>query len=340
MSAPLATPLWLNTVQALVSPSLRATTERLCPPMRLVTGYHHGWLDAVGQPVTGGGGKAVRPALSLLSAQAAGAPAESGVPAAVAVELVHNYSLLHDDIMDGDTERRHRPTAWTIFGVSSAILAGDALLTAAFEVLMEKPTPSAVEAARRLAATAQRLIAGQCADLEFEKRTDIALDDCLRMAADKTAALLSCATCLGAVWVGADAALCAGLADFGWHLGVAFQMTDDLLGIWGDVTVTGKPAMEDLRARKKSVPVVSALRSGHPAAERLREYYSRPLPPGGADLPAMAALVEECGGRDHVTALAAAEYEAALRCLDGLVVPAGVRADLTGLARFIVRRDN
>jgi geranylgeranyl diphosphate synthase type I len=103
-----------------------------------VAGYHLGLCDAAGKPTgTPAGGKALRPALTLLSARAAGAPAEQAVPAAVAVELVHNFSLLHDDIMDGDTERRHRPTAWTVFGIGSAILAGDALQALANDLLLE-----------------------------------------------------------------------------------------------------------------------------------------------------------------------------------------------------------
>src|SRR5699024_5603113 len=139
-----------------------------------------------------------------LSAQAAGAPAKRGVPAGVAVECVYNFSLLHDDIMDGDRERRHRPTAWTVFGTSSAILAGDALLTLAQEILLEDGSPGGYWAARCLAAATQRLIAGQTADLEFEGRVDVALDECLTMASDKTAALLACSCSIGAMLAGAQ----------------------------------------------------------------------------------------------------------------------------------------
>jgi geranylgeranyl diphosphate synthase type I len=121
-------PAGVAAARDLVGPSIAGWLERLSPDVRIVASYHLGFVDADGVPSGDGQGKALRPALALLSARAAGAPPERGVAAAAAVEFVHNFSLLHDDIMDGDTERRHRPTAWTVFGVGSAILAGDALL--------------------------------------------------------------------------------------------------------------------------------------------------------------------------------------------------------------------
>src|SRR5271156_1064590 len=169
----------------LVSPAIEAAIGRLTPDVHVVAAYHFGFADAEGNPAGGGSGKALRPALALLSARAAGAPPERGVTAAVAVELVHNFSLLHDDIMDGDTERRHRPTAWTGFGVGPAILAGDALLALAQDILLETP-PYGVWAARCLSAAVQRLIAGQGSDLAFERRDDVQVEECLEMAGDKT----------------------------------------------------------------------------------------------------------------------------------------------------------
>jgi geranylgeranyl diphosphate synthase type I len=120
----------------LVGPAMEAAIARLTPAVHAVAAYHFGFADAAGNPIRSGSGKALRPALALLSARAAGAPPERGVTAAVAVELVHNWSLLHDDIMDNDIERRHRPTAWTVFGVGPAILAGDALLALAQDLLL------------------------------------------------------------------------------------------------------------------------------------------------------------------------------------------------------------
>src|SRR6202047_2599270 len=225
-------PAGVAVARDLVGPATEAAINRLSPRVRRVAAYHYGLADAEGNPVRVGSGKALRPALALLSARAAGVPAERGVTAAVAVELVHNFSLLHDDIMDGDTERRHRPTAWTVFGVGAAILAGDALLTLAQDMLLEDATPQGPWAARCLSVAVQRLIAGQGADLAFERRDDVTLAECQEMAGDKTAALMGCACSIGAIHVGAPPAMAMGLAGFGAHAGQAFQLTDDLLGIW------------------------------------------------------------------------------------------------------------
>lgn len=323
----------------LVAPALRAAVGRLGPGMARVAGYHQGWLDASGQPVQASGGKALRPALALLSARAAGAAAEAAVPAAVAVELVHNFSLLHDDVMDGDAERRHRPTAWAVFGTSSAILAGDALLTAALETLLDVPVAGARPAARRLGAATQRLVCGQAADLGFEQRSDVSLQECLAMARDKTSALLSCASSIGAVLVGAEPALVDGLAAFGEHLGTAFQVVDDLLGIWGTPDLTGKPVLSDLRSRKKSLPVVAALCATGSAAGELAELYFRSSPLDEDELRRAAVLVERAGGRGWAERLAEDEVSSAERCLAGLNLPLQIHDEFREIARFARDRD-
>src|ERR1700759_4294479 len=249
-------PAGVAVARDLVGPATEAAINRLSPRVRRVPPYHYGLAEAEGNPVRVGSGKALRPALALLSARAAGVAPERGVSAAVAVELVHNFSLLHDDIMDGDTERRHRPTAWTVFGVGPAILAGDALLALAQDLLREDNAPQGVWAARCLSVAVQRLIAGQGADLAFEKRDDVGLTECLEMAGDKTAALMSCACSIGAIHAGAAPSLAMGLAGVGAPLGRSFQPTDAVLGIGAAPGATAKPVQSDLRARKKSLPVV------------------------------------------------------------------------------------
>src|SRR5215468_1284345 len=173
-------PAGVAVARDLVGPATQAAIGRLSPGVRRVAAYHYGLANADGNPISGGSGKALRPALALLSARAAGAAPERGVTPAVAVELVHNFSLLHDDIMDGDTERRHRPTAWTVYGVGAAILAGDAMLALAQDILLEDKAPQSLWAARCLSAAVQRLIAGQGADLAFEQRDDVTLAECRR----------------------------------------------------------------------------------------------------------------------------------------------------------------
>jgi geranylgeranyl diphosphate synthase, type I len=333
-------PAGVETARDLVGPAISAAVDRLSPEVRLVAAYHLGLTDSEGRPAgrTGTAGKALRPALALLSARAAGAEPEQGVPAAAAVEFVHNFSLLHDDIMDGDTERRHRPTAWTVFGVGAAILAGDALLVLAQDLLMEGPAPQGTWASRCLSAAVQRLIAGQGADLAFERRDNVTLDECRQMAGDKTAALMACACSIGAIYVGAPAVLAMGLAGFGAHVGLAFQLTDDLLGIWGAPEITGKPVRSDLRTRKKSLPVVAALTSGTEPGRELRELLSRTESLTEDELIRAAGLVEAAGGREWVEAEADAALASADKCLAETDMPDDVRAEFAAIAEFITAR--
>jgi geranylgeranyl diphosphate synthase type I len=333
-------PAGVENARDLVGPATAAAVARLSPEVRIVASYHLGLTDAEGRPTgrSGTAGKALRPALALLSARAAGAAPERGVPAAAAVEFVHNFSLLHDDIMDGDTERRHRPTAWTVYGIGAAILAGDALLALAQDLLLEGPAPQGLWASRCLGAAVQRLIAGQGADLAFERRDDVTLDECRQMAGDKTAALMACACSIGAIYVGAPAVLAMGLAGFGAHVGLAFQLTDDLLGIWGAPDVTGKPVRSDLRTRKKSLPVVAALNSGTQAGRELRALLTQIEPLSEDDLIHAAGLVEAGGGREWAESEADSALASADKCLAETDIPDDVRAEFAGIAEFITAR--
>ena len=332
-------PAGVETARDLVGPAIAAAVATLSPDVRAVAAYHLGLADADGTPSAAvPSGKALRPALALLSTRAAGASPEQGVPAAAAVELVHNFSLVHDDIMDGDTERRHRPTAWTVYGTGAAILAGDAMLALAQDVLLEDAAPPGVWAARALSAAVQRLIAGQGADLAFEQRDDVSLTECLTMAGDKTAALMSCACSIGSIHVGAPPQLAMGLAAFGAHAGLAFQLTDDLLGIWGAPEVTGKPVRSDLRARKKSLPVVAALSAGTAGAGELAALLAREEALSEDDLALAAGLVEAAGGKTWTENEAATQLAAAHKCLADTDMPGDVRAEFAGIAEFITAR--
>jgi geranylgeranyl diphosphate synthase type I len=307
-------PAGVAVARDLVGPATEAAINRLSPGVRRVAAYHYGLADADGNPVRVGSGKALRPALALLSARAAGVSAERGVMAAVAVELVHNFSLLHDDIMDGDTERRHRPTAWTVFGVGAAILAGDALLALANELVLEDIAPGGPWAARCLSTAVQRLITGQSEDLAFESRGDVTLPECIEMAGDKTAALMACACTIGAVHVGASPELAMGLAEFGGHVGLAFQLTDDLL------------------------PVVAALTSGTPEAVELKALLAREDELSEDDLVRASDLIVAAGGKAWAEKEADDRLAAAAASLDGIGVPADVRAEFIAIAEFITAR--
>ncbi|UCM91324.1 polyprenyl synthetase family protein [Streptomyces marincola] len=341
-----AVPALLERGRALAAPALREAVGRLAPPMNTVAAYHFGWIDADGRPAASDSGKAIRPALALLSAEAAGAAPETGVPGAVAVELVHNFSLLHDDLMDGDEQRRHRDTVWKVHGPAQAILVGDALFALANEVILAPGTAGAARAARRLAAASRRLVDGQAQDIAFEHREHVTVAECLEMEGNKTGALLACAASIGAILGGADDALAESLELYGQHLGLAFQAVDDLLGIWGDPRSTGKRTWSDLRQRKKSLPVVAAQAARGPAAERLTALLTADAKKtqeefddfDEAEFATRAALIEEAGGRVWTEGEARRQYDAAVAALHRVDVPAPVRERLTALADFVVVR--
>ncbi|MFE4664843.1 polyprenyl synthetase family protein [Streptomyces sp. NPDC056716] len=330
--------------RTLATPVLRAAVDGLAPPMDTVAAYHFGWIDAQGRPADGDGGKAVRPALAVLSAEVTGAPPETGVPGAVAVELVHNFSLLHDDLMDGDEQRRHRDTVWKVHGPAQAILVGDALFALANDVLLQLGTVEAGRATRRLTTATRALIDGQAQDISYEHRDRVSVEECLEMEGNKTGALLACASSIGAVLGGADDRTADTLEKYGHHLGLAFQAVDDLLGIWGDPEATGKQAWSDLRQRKKSLPVVAALAAGGPASERLGDILAADAKASDfenfseAEFAARAALIDEAGGREWTAAEARRQHVTAIEALDAIDMPDAVRARFTALADFVVVR--
>ncbi|MFB7719820.1 polyprenyl synthetase family protein [Nocardia sp. NPDC056100] len=332
----------LAQTRALVEPAHRAAVDRLSGSMRHIAGYHAGWWDADGAPCAESG-KSVRPALALAAARAISGRhgdmrTRAAIPAAVAVELVHDFSLLHDDVMDHDLTRRHRPSAWAVFGVGQAILTGDALQALSIEVLSELPCPN--PPVRVLISTMLELCAGQSADIGFENRTDVTLDECMTMAAGKTAALLGCACELGALAAGATPQQAAQLRAFGRHLGTAFQLVDDLLGIWGDPRATGKPVGSDLRSHKKSLPVMAALSSGTAAGDQLGRLYHRDEP---VDDPAVAhftELIERAGARRWASTEAEREIASAMTCLARLGASPADTHDLRLLADLITHRNH
>jgi len=325
--------------RAVVNPALREAVDTLPTSMRRIAGYHLGWWDQLGARSAAPSGKALRPTLVLLSAAAVGGSPREALPAGVAVELVHNFSLLHDDVMDGDLTRRHRPTAWSLFGIGPAILAGDSLLTLALDVLASSGHPSAGPGLRMISAAVQELVDGQCADMDFEQRTTVDLAECEGMAAGKTAALMGCAAALGGLFGGAPPEHVERLRLFGEQLGLAFQHVDDLLGIWGDPAVTGKPVFSDLRNRKKSLPVVAALTSGGAAGEELAHLYRRTAQLTDDELTHAAKLIDDAGGRAWSQAQADGLLTHALARLDELA-PSPAATELADLARLVTRRDN
>nr|WSY49313.1 polyprenyl synthetase family protein [Streptomyces sp. NBC_00886] len=333
--APPSAPHVLARCRELVRPALTEAVGRLHPWLGEMAAYSFGWCEVGGAPVAAPGGKGVRQALAVLGAEAAGAPGRAGVAAAVAVELVHTFSLLHDDIMDGDTTRRRRPTVWKAYGTGPAVLAGDALFALAVETLAAAPGGAA--GVRPLSAALGGLVQGQADDLLFAARPwtgpeRVRPDEYRAMAEGKTGALLGCAASLGAALGGAPPTTVDALDRAGRHLGIAFQLVDDVLGIWGDPAVTGKPVHGDLRERKKTFPVLAALSA--PGARHLAALLESGTEPAMA-----AALIEEAGGRTATLAEARRHIAAVETALAGVPLASGPADDLRSLLEFLVRRD-
>jgi geranylgeranyl diphosphate synthase, type I len=331
-------PAVLDRSRALITPALKESVACLSPDLRLPAEYHLGWVDRDGRPVDAGSGKNIRAALTLLSARAAGADETVAIPGAVAMELIHNFSLVHDDVIDDDRERRHRPTVWATFGVGHAITTGDAMAVLGLQVLLDRGGRYAREAASVLAAATNRMIAGETADIALEGRDDVTLDDAMAMSAGKTGALLECAASLGAVLAGASAELVASLGAFGFHLGLSFQAVDDLLGIWGEPRVTGKPVCSDIRQQKKTIPIVAALVQADGQTDLLRDLLAQSRT-SARHAARAAELIERCGGRDVAERLAREHLDLALSSLHSATIDGGVEAELAQLARFVVERD-
>ncbi|WP_420708942.1 polyprenyl synthetase family protein [Streptomyces sp. NRRL B-1140] len=328
-------PAVLGRCRALVRPALEEAVGRLHPWVGEMAGYSFGWCEVGGAPAVASGGKGVRQALAVLGAEAAGAPGRAGVAAAVAVELVHAFSLLHDDIMDGDADRRRRPAVWKAYGTGPAVLAGDALFALAVETLAAQPGGAA--GVRTLSAALGDLVRGQADDLLFADRPwtgpeRVRPEEYRAMAEHKTGALLGCAAALGAVLGGARPETAAALDRAGRHLGVAFQIVDDVLGIWGDPGVTGKPVHGDLRERKKTFPVLVAL--GTPMGGRIAALLT-----SGAATGTAAALIEEAGGRAAALTEARRHLTAVETSLSGVPLAAEAVGDLRSLLGYLVRRD-
>jgi geranylgeranyl diphosphate synthase, type I len=336
-----ASPAVLGRTRELFQPALRKAIATLDANLRTPVEYHFGWVEPDGTPVdngrSGSAGKAVRPALAILGAEAAGGEAAVAVPGAVALELIHNFSLIHDDIMDGDRTRRHRPTVWDVYGVGDAIIVGDALHTLAFQVLLDDDTPAALAAMRRVAEGTATMIAGQAQDSALDRRSDGTLAECVTMQHNKTATLLGASVTVGAVLARADEATESALHRFGIELGLAFQAIDDVLGIWGDPQVTGKPVGSDLRERKKSLPVMLALTSGGPLAGALRQAFSDEMTDDV--IAGLSGQLTAAGIEQRVKQRADVHITAAIDALASAPIDHNAARELEGLARFIAARE-
>ena len=301
--------------------------------------YHLGFAEADGSPVDFKSGKRIRPILTLLCCEACGADPRLALGAAAAVELLHNFSLIHDDIEDRDELRRGRSTLWKIWGEAQAINAGDAMFSIA-HLALERSVDAGVPAERVLRAlilfdtTCLHLTVGQHLDLDFENRGDVTAAKYLAMIEGKTAALTRAACEIGAIVAGAPAEQTAALGEFGKWLGIAFQLQDDVLGIWGDPTVTGKQD-SDLAHGKRTLPVLFA-------AERdpvVREQYLRNDTPEPRDITHVKARIEASGARAHTEQAAHDAHGRAVAALEAAAVGGRAADALRMLVESLLGRE-
>jgi geranylgeranyl diphosphate synthase type I len=283
--------------------------------------YHMGWRDPQLQPATAPSGKRIRPMLCLLGCAAVGGDPEAALPAAAGLELLHNFSLVHDDIEDNSPTRRHRPTAWALWGIPLACNVGDGMFSIAHEAffhLLDRGVPerAVLLALRRFVEMNLALTEGQYMDMSFEGRLDVTADEYYAMIAGKTGALLGAAPEVGALIGGASEEEAAALREYGAALGRAFQLQDDILGIWGNEEQTGKSTASDILTKKKSLPVVLALNHAG-VGKRLRTLYAGPeFTP--ENVPAVLTLLDQAGARqatEEAAAEATARARAALQTL-------------------------
>jgi len=303
--------------------------------------YHMGWVDENGQPVkTRRGGKRIRPILCLLTCEAGCGDLNAARPAAAAVEMIHNFSLLHDDIQDNSPTRRGRTTVWKIWGEAQAINAGDAQFALAFlaiPYLQKESTDPAVTAhmLQILGETCLELTRGQHLDMLFEHREKVTTGEYLDMIEGKTAALLRGSALLGALAGGCDEEAQQHYALFGRNLGLAFQVLDDILDIWGDPALIGKKAAIDIHQRKKSLPVLYGLER----SEELQKLYAAEEPFDDDRVAEIVALLDRVGAHDYAEQLARRYSDETLRHL-AEAQPQGEAAwALNELVHFLLHRD-
>ena len=303
--------------------------------------YHLGWRDEHLRPTRANAGKRVRPMLCLLACEAVGGEVEHALPAAVGIELLHNFSLIHDDIEDNSPTRRHRPTVWKLWGVPQAINVGDAMFSLARHVFhrltKHHPPERIIKAYALFDRTCIALTEGQHLDMRFEEELDVTEDDYLYMIRGKTAALIATSVGMGALLGGAESAIQDAYYEFGENVGLAFQIIDDILGIWGDEARLGKSTASDILTKKKTLPVLYGLH--HPeVGEELRERYAGP-PFTARDVTYITSLLDKIHAREYAQALARRYHTQAIRALERTGIQGDAHSALREFADDLMQRE-
>lgn len=313
----------------------RFLNEERFSNLRSMMAYHLGWEGEGSGPSAQG--KRIRPQIVLLSCAAAGGRWQDALPAAVAVELIHNFSLIHDDIEDRSTLRHGRPTVWAKWGEAQAVNTGDAMFTLAHLALIELekslPAEKVLTAVGVLQKVCFELTQGQFLDISYETGRSLPVEDYWPMVSGKTAALLAGCAQLGALAGGADERRQTAFYRFGHALGLAFQAQDDALGIWGDAALLGKSTDSDLVSGKKTLPVVYALAGNGPFARR---WLAGPV--HADEVPGLAGQLRAEGAEDFTLQQADRLTGEALEALGEAVVEPAAGQALEELTRKLLHR--
>ena len=322
-----------------VDAALRSSLSSSASPVYQMLRYSMGWVDVSGNPIFATEGKALRPTLCLLACEATGGAKIDAMPAAVALELIHDFSLIHDEIQDRDETRRHRPTIWTIWGETKALVAGNVLRIVADMALWNYRGHDAGLAATLMTQAYLEMIEGQYLDLRYEGRSDITLDDYIGMISRKTGALIRCSLVTGAAIGSQSLDVTAAFEASGRAFGMVFQVRDDYLGVWGDEAATGKPVGADIRRKKNAFPFVYAIsKASAKDREALLEIYGQPEV-GDGDVAAALDIMERLGAREEAQSLARLHCDRAVAALEQVDLLPEARRDIEEIAHFLLVRD-
>ncbi len=329
-------------IQAALQQCLSEQTE----PLYNIHRYCLGWTDTEGTPQEHEKGKALRPTLAMLACEAVAGDFQRALPVATAIELVHNFSLIHDDLQDGDVYRHHRPTAWAIWGKGKAIIAGVAMLKIADKVADNltsigiKPNV-AVEIQRELTHAYLRMMEGQYLDIKFESLPSVTVQQYLHMIRQKTGALIEVSILAGAlsgIKDSTDRTLCQGLSAVGHEIGKVFQIKDDILGVWGGIG-TGKPVGADIKRKKKALPAVHALNNAKGAdAKRIHQVFATPEL-GKPEIDDVLYIMNCLDTRKWCQNLAEEHWNTGLHVLNSLSIGNEIRQDFEALGEFLLVRE-
>ncbi|MDP6454633.1 MAG: polyprenyl synthetase family protein [SAR202 cluster bacterium] len=341
---PIPLPQMFQRYRASISSSLRDGLSQQHSDVYDMLRYYMGWVDENGRPHEAMEGKALRPTLCLFACEAVGGAVEMAMPSAIALEFIHNFSLIHDDIQDRDETRHNRKTLWAVWGDPKALVAGNVLRVVADECLHQLLDSGldydrALSAGTLLTEAYLEMIEGQYLDLQFEGRHDIAMSDYLNMISRKTGALIRCSLNLGAVVGAREAGVGDAFKESGRAMGYVFQIIDDVLGVWGDEETTGKPVGADIRRKKNSYPVVYAMEmADHNDRRMLNEIYEKDEL-DDADVESVLAVMDRLNVKNHAQREAEKYADVAMEYLAPVELSSEARREVEDLAHFLLVRD-